>query len=49
MEEKKNLPPHKLILEKRRGGLISGVRDVNSFDEKEILLFTEEGKLLIKG
>ena len=49
MEEKRNLPPHKLILEKRRGGIISGVRDVNSFDEKEILLFTEEGKLLIKG
>lgn len=49
MEEKRNLPPHKLILEKRREGIISGVRDVNSFDEKEILLFTEEGKLLIKG
>ena len=49
MEEKKNLPPHKLILERRRGGIISGVRDVHSFDEKEILLFTEEGKLLIKG
>ena len=49
MEEKKNLPPHKLILERRREGFISGVRDVNSFDEKEILLYTEEGKLLLKG
>lgn len=49
MEEKKNLSPHRLVLEKRQGGLITGVKDVSSFDEKEIYLFTEEGKLLIKG
>lgn len=49
MEEKRIIPPHKLMLEKRQGGTITGVRDVNSFDEKEILLLTEEGKLDIKG
>ncbi|MDC7291669.1 sporulation protein YabP [Blautia schinkii] len=49
MEERKVLPPHKLMLENRQGGTITGVRDVNSFDEKEILLLTDAGKLLIKG
>lgn len=37
------------MLTDRRDGTITGVRDVHSFDEKEILLLTEEGKLLIKG
>lgn len=49
MEEKKALTPHRLMLENRQGGTITGVRDVSSFDEKEILLLTVEGKLLIKG
>lgn len=49
MEEKKVISTHKLILENRQGGTITGVRDVNSFDEKEILLFTQAGKLVIKG
>lgn len=49
MEERKVLPPHKLMLENRQGGTITGVRDVNSFDEKEILLLTDAGKLLVKG
>lgn len=37
------------MLENRQGGTITGVRDVNSFDEKEMLLLTDAGKLLIKG
>ncbi|MDO4277108.1 MAG: sporulation protein YabP [Eubacteriales bacterium] len=49
MEERKILTPHKLMLENRQGGTITGVRDVNSFDEKEILLLTDAGKLLVKG
>lgn len=47
MEEKKT--SHKLTLDGRRSGCVSGVSDVNSFDEKEILLFTDAGKLMIKG
>ena len=39
MEEKKVLSPHSLMLENRQGGRITGVKDVKSFDEKEILLF----------
>nr|WP_294679586.1 sporulation protein YabP [uncultured Blautia sp.] len=40
---------HKLMLERRQGGTITGVRDVTSFDEKEIRLVTEEGKLSVRG
>lgn len=49
MEERKTGLSHKLILERRSGATITGVRDVSSFDEKEIFLLTEEGKLQIKG
>ena len=49
LEEKIVRSPHKLSLENRRRGTMTGVRDVSSFDEKEILLLTEDGKLLIKG
>lgn len=49
MEEQRLLSSHKLMLENRQQGTVTGVRDVSSFDEKEILLVTEAGKLLIKG
>ena len=39
---------HSLMLENRQGGRITGVKDVKSFDEKEILLFTQAGKLVIR-
>ena len=41
--------PHRLVLENRKKSMISGVQDVQSFHEQEILLLTEEGKLQIKG
>ena len=49
MEEKKILSTHSLMLENRQNGRITGVKDIKSFDEKEILLFTQAGKLGIKG
>lgn len=49
MEEKRNFPVHSLMIKDRQGGKITGVKDVSSFDEKEILLFTQAGKLAIKG
>ena len=49
MEEKKILSTHNLMLENRQNGRITGVKDIKSFDEKEILLFTQAGKLVIKG
>lgn len=49
MEEKKTHLPHKLMIENRQGGTVTGVSDVISFDEKDILLLTQSGKLSIKG
>ncbi len=40
---------HKLILNNRRTCNLTGVNDVLSFDEKEIILETEQGMLMIKG
>lgn len=49
MDEKKSASLHRLMLERQKGGTITGIREVISFDEKEILLNTEEGKLYIRG
>ena len=49
MDEKKSASLHRLMLERQKGGTITGIREVISFDEKEILLNTEEGILDIKG
>ena len=44
-----NKKAHKLILNNRRCGNLTGVSDVLSFDENEIILETDLGKLLMKG
>ena len=41
--------PHNLILEDRKSLTISGVADVDSFDEETIIVFTEQGELAVKG
>lgn len=40
---------HKLILQNRSGGNITGICDVVSFDENAIVLDTDMGLLTIKG
>lgn len=40
---------HNAILENRSKLMLSGVTDVDSFDEQQILLFTELGELTVKG
>ena len=40
---------HKLVLNNRKTGLVTGVLDVLSFNLNEILLETEQGRLAIKG
>lgn len=47
MEEK--LAPHNLILEDKNKLSISGVADVDTFDEAKIVLFTEDDTLEIEG
>ncbi|NLA73485.1 MAG: sporulation protein YabP [Clostridiales bacterium] len=49
-EEKKGFNiPHNCILEDRRILSISGVSDVDSFDEQTVTVFTDLGELTIKG
>lgn len=55
MEEKKLIrtvkteTTHNLIMENRRKLSVSGVSDVESFNEEEIILHTDMGGLMIKG
>ncbi len=49
MEERVIAKTHKLTINDRNGGSITGVMDVVSFDTKEIILVTELGMLMIKG
>ncbi|MFZ2537804.1 MAG: sporulation protein YabP [Oscillospiraceae bacterium] len=41
--------PHNIILEDRKVLSISGVNDIDSFDDKLVVLYTELGELTIKG
>ena len=41
--------PHNIILEDRKSLSVSGVNDIDSFDENYIVLFTELGELTVKG
>ena len=40
---------HNIILENRKSLSISGITDVDSFDEREISLYTEMGELTVQG
>lgn len=46
--ENKTLP-HSLILEEKAKLSISGVTDVDTFDETKIILFTEDDTLEVEG
>ena len=41
--------PHNLILERRKKLSISGVSDVDSFDDQTVVVYTELGELCIRG
>lgn len=49
MEEKEKRRPHKLEIQNREQGMISGVQDVVSFDENQIILDTDMGLLTVRG
>ncbi len=46
---KKDTAIHSLILEGRKRLSVSGVTDVDSFDENTVLLYTNMGELTVKG
>lgn len=48
-EKEKNHAPHNVILEGRRSLTISGVQDIDRYDEQVVVAFTELGELTIKG
>ncbi len=50
--EEKNLRPeatHHVILEGRRSLTVSGVEEVESFDETSIVMSTTKGSLVVRG
>lgn len=49
MEDSKQSKKHIINMSDRKVAVISGVRDVRSFDDHEIILETECGMLLIRG
>lgn len=49
MDEKKFKMPHNLVMEDRRTLSITGVSDVDSFDEGTIIVFTDLGELTVRG
>ena len=51
MEERQLVKPqnHRLVINNRKTGTVTGVLDVLSFDLNEILLETEQGMLMVKG
>lgn len=49
MEEKNIKKDHNIIIENRKSMNVSGITDVNSFDEKVICLYTQLGELTIQG
>ncbi len=50
-EEKKPVItlPHNLILEDRRLLTVTGVADVDSFDEQSVTVYTDLGELTVRG
>ncbi|MDO5417801.1 MAG: sporulation protein YabP [Lachnospiraceae bacterium] len=49
MEEKVSPRPHRLMMEDRGKMSITGIADVISFDENQVVLDTDKGLLTIKG
>ena len=48
-DEKNSLHHHKIIMESRRNLSITGVTDIDSFDEQTVAVFTDVGELIVRG
>lgn len=46
---KTGIRPHNVIIEDRERISVSGVEEVDSFDEKQIILRTSKGNLILRG
>lgn len=48
-EEKKSMGAHNLILEERGSLTVTGVEDIDSFDDQTVVIYTELGELTVRG
>lgn len=48
-DKTKTQKPHSLILEDRKKLSVTGVEEVESFDERQIILLTQQGSLILRG
>lgn len=49
MEEKPGMRPHKCVIQNRSFVSITGLQEVVSFDENQVILDTDMGLLTLKG
>lgn len=49
VEDTRSQIPHNIIMQNRTKLSISGVEDVENFDDREVVLYTSRGKLTIRG
>ena len=49
MDERQLIKAHKISLNNRRFAMMTGVKEVLSFDGEEVVLDTEQGVLVVKG
>lgn len=48
-KKKQKYLPHNVIMEERKTLSVTGVTDIDSFDEELVVLYTELGELSVKG
>ena len=48
-DQKSLMMPHHVIMEDRKKLSVSGVQDVDSFDESTVVLYTNMGKMTVRG
>ncbi len=48
-EKKVQATQHNIIMENRKNLTVSGVSDVDSFDEQAVVIFTDMGELTVHG
>ena len=48
-QKPKTAVPHNVLLEDRKVLKLSGVSDVDSFDEQTVIAFTDMGELTVRG
>ena len=49
MEENTPLLPHTLVIENRNRITVTGATDIGSFNEENVIIFTDYGEITIQG